>query len=91
MLALPGQPCTFTLLSHNRGEEAYGPFSANPALTCLLPSQMLTLFAITLPSILSPDLDNHGVWFKARWTEMFFSPVTVVMLRSNSQVHWGRR
>ena len=40
------------------------------------------------PSILSPDLDSHGVRFKARWTERFFSPMTVVLLTSHSRVPW---
>lgn len=61
----------------------YGSFSPTPNLTCVLPSQTFTLFATTSPSILSPDLDNHGVWFKARWMERFFSPTIVVVLRSN--------
>lgn len=42
----------------------------------------LTLFPLTSPSILSPDLDIRGVRFKARWTERFFSPMIVVMQRS---------
>ena len=49
---------------------------------------MLTLFPIISPSVLSPDLDSHGVRFKARWTERFFSPMTVVLLPSHSSVPW---
>ena len=59
-------------------------FFSQPHAQCVLPSHMLPLFPIISPSVLSPDLDSHGVRFKARWAERFFSPMTVVLLISSS-------
>ena len=72
------------------GDEVLWVFFSQPHPHCGLPSQILTLFPITSPSTLSPDLGSHGVRFKARWMESFISPMIVVMLRSYSQVHWEK-
>ena len=72
--ALQRAPC-----SHKDGGGGpRGPFFPTPTLTCIFPSQPLSLFAMTSPSFLIPDLDNPGVRFKARSMEMFFCPITVV-------------
>ena len=80
-------PAALLLLSHNWGRSLWVFFS-QPHHHCVLPSHMLTIFPIISPSILSPDLDSQGVRFKARWTERFFSPMTVVLLTSHSRVPW---
>ena len=49
---------------------------------CVLPSQMLILFPIISPSILSPEMVSHGVRFKEKLIKRSFSPMTVVELRS---------
>ena len=87
--ALPTQLCSFTLLSHKLGEEVMGLLQNLPSPA--FPSQTLTLFSTTSPSILTPELESRGVWFKARSMGIFFSPMTVVAPRSNPQVHWERR
>ena len=51
----------------------------------------LTLLATTSPLILSPVLENRGVWLKARKMGMVLSSVTVVAPLSNPQVHGERR
>ena len=79
------------LCSHRTGGGGLWVFFSQPHPHCSLPSQMLTLFPLTSPSILSPDLDSRGLRFKVRWTERFFSPMIVVMLRLYSQVHWGKK
>ena len=86
------QPSPAALLcSHRTGGGGLCVFFSQPHPHCGLPSQTLTLFPITSPSTLSPDLDSHGVRFKARWMESFISPMIVVMLRSYSQVHWEKK
>ena len=70
--------------SHITGGGGLWVFFSQPHPHCVLPSHMLTLFPIISPSVLSPDLDSHGVRFKARWTERFFSPMTVILLTSCS-------
>ena len=72
------------LRSHITGGGGLWVFFSQPHPHCDLPSHMLTLFPIISPSVLSPDLDSRGVRFKARWTERFFSPMTVVLLTSRS-------
>ena len=84
---LSAQPCSL-LCSHRTGRRGLCVF-AQPQPHCGLPSQMLTLFPLTSPSILSPDLDSRAVRFKARWMERFFS--SMIMLRSYSQVHWEKK
>ena len=74
--------------SHITGGGGLWVFFSQPHPHCVLPSHMLTLFPIISPSVLSPDLDSHGVRFKARWTERFFSPMIVVLLTSRSWVLW---
>lgn len=80
--ALSAQPCSLPLLSQTWGG---GPqvFFSQPHPHCVLPSHILTLFPIISPSILSPDLDSHGVRFKAKCMERFFSPMIVVLLTSH--------
>ena len=87
---LSAQPCSL-LCSHRTGGRGLWVFFSQPHPHCGLPSQILTLFPLTSLSILSPDLDSRAVRFKARWTERFFSPMIVVMLRSYSQVHWEKK
>ena len=71
----------FTLLSHNWGKGPQGLFP-QPHPHCVLPSQMLILFPIISPSILSPEMVSHGVRFKEKLIKRSFSPMTVVELRS---------
>ena len=85
--ALSSQPCSLPLLSQTWGG-GLQVFFSQPHPHCVLPSHMLTLFPIISSSILSPDLDIHGVRFKARWTERFFSPIIVVLLTSYSCIPW---
>ena len=87
--ALPTQPGSFPLLSHKWWEEVMGLLQNLPSPA--FPSQTLTLFSTTSPSILTPVLESRGVWFKARSMGMFFSPITVVAPRSNPQVLWEKR
>ena len=84
------QPSPAALLcSHRTGRRGLCVFFSQPHPQCGLPSQMLTLFPLTSPSILSPDLDSRAVRFKARWMERFFS--SMIMLRSYSQVRWEKK
>ena len=85
---LSAQPCSL-LCSHRTGRRGLCVFFSQPHPHCSLPSQMLTLFPLTSPSILSPDLDSRAVRFKARWMERFFS--SMIMLRSYSQVRWEKK
>lgn len=55
-------------------EGTLGPCHLILTLTCVFPSQMLTLFTMISVSALT---DNHGVRFRVSWMEMIFFPMTV--------------
>lgn len=88
--ALSTQPAAL-LCSHRTGGGGLWVFFFFPTSPphCTLPSQTLTLFSYNLTGRPAQTW-RAVVRFKARWTERFFSPVIVVMLRSYSQVYWEK-